>query len=95
MGTIEESKQEKIENINYAFAFFKKNPLTTKAAILGLIACLIPIFMPVWGIISIIFVIIATRFLLKAKKNNENRKFIYISYIIAYLPIVILTVIYN
>ena len=64
----------------------QKNPQTTGAVFLGIIAILIA-FIKSGGLFSIIIVIFAARRLLRAKKIGENKKYIRFSYIIVYLPV--------
>ena len=74
----------KNENLNVV----QKNPQTTGALILGIIAILI-MFIPNGGFVSIILVIFAARRLSKAKKIGENKKYINVSYAIVYLPVIV------
>ena len=72
------------ENLNTA----QKNSQTTGALVMGIIAILI-IFIPSGGFVSIILVIFAARRLLKAKKLGENKKYMSITYILVYMPVLI------
>ena len=78
----ESAKQNKKLNV------FEKNNKTTGALIMGIIAIII-MFIPKGGFASIIIVIFAARRLLKAKKINENKKYLNITYVIVYLPVIV------
>lgn len=85
-----EKQKEEIKEVNPSkkLNFIQKNPQTTGALILGIIAILI-MFIPSGGFVSIILVIFAARRLLKAKKLNENKTYRYISYPVVYIPVIV------
>lgn len=67
---------------------FEKNNETTSALVLGIIAVIV-MFIPKGGFISIILVIFAARKLMRAKKIGESKKYINITYVIVYLPVIV------
>jgi len=84
---LEQQIKETIDNsANQNLNFVQKNPQTTGAIFLGIIAILIA-FIKSGGLFSVIIVIFSARRLLRAKKIGENKKYIQFSYIIVYLPI--------
>lgn len=77
-------KNDESRNLN----FTSKNPQTTNAMVLGIIACVL-MFFKSGGFISIILVIFAARKLLKSKKLGENKNYINITYAVVYLPVLV------
>ncbi len=82
----QQTKNTKEKLLNPNINIIQKNPQTTGALFLGIIASAI-MFIKSGGFVSIIIVIFAARRLLRAKKIGENKKYIMFSYIIVYLPV--------
>ena len=86
------SESERLQSTNglqeRKISFTSKNPETTKALMLGVGACLIMLIRS--GLFfSLILVIFDARALLKAKKTNENKKYINYSYFVVYVPVLL------
>lgn len=85
---IEEEKKQTVINAQKNINFTSKNPKTTGALVLGIIACVL-MFLPNGGFFEIILVIFAARKLLRAKKIGEHKKYVNFCYVIVYLPVLI------
>lgn len=79
---IKKVKEEK-ENISWS----KENPLTTKSFILTFLSSILFIFTP--PIFGIVAMVISSRFLVKAKKQNEDKKLRKIANIVIFIPVLL------